>query len=190
MTQAKEAAFSDRVLFVAESAQYVLHRSRIGRALVRQFTGSESEHYEQLLWLPPWKIYETNIKTVVPVLGDPRAEKSATGWERIAVIAAKKVSLDGLKLDPYAQEAIAYRSQKAWHIGVSAVRGAAILEPISRGRLAIGMRQGPGDVEFALGTYSYKSGNFTSVETGALELVEASVPQRHMPHEHPGVKIG
>lgn len=190
MTQESEASFSDRILYAAEAAQYVLHRNQLGRALVRKCTGSNSEAYEQLLWLPPWKMCAANIKTVVPVLGDPRARKAASGWERIAVIAAKEAALDVLKRDPHSQEAVAYRSQKAWHVGVSAVQGATVFEPISKGRLAIGMRQGPGDAEFALGTYSYKSGNFTSVGVGALELVEASVPQRHMPHQYPGVKIG
>ncbi len=189
MSNPNKPSFSDRTLFAAESAQYILHRFKTGRQVISKFTGSDYPAYEQLLWLPPWKIKSVDVRQCVRVPGDPNAKESARDWDRATVLAASILSMEALEsTDESIREAVAYRSSKAWHVGVSAV-GGTILSPDEKSRLSIAMREGSGGVSLTLGGYSYDKREFQSIGRG-LELVAVHVPLDRLPTEHPGIKLG
>lgn len=190
MTQEKKPSFSDKTLFAAEAAQYVLHRSRIGRSLVSRLTGSSCPACEQLLWLPPWLIKDVNITDSVNVLASPDSKKTAKNWEHAAVLAATKESMDWIRAEnPHSLEAVAYRSSVAWHIGVSATQERCLLAPISPYSEAIAVRQGSGSAKFTLGMYSPHEKRLVTPGISDIQIQEMGLPVDELPRMYPGVKL-
>ncbi|HXR49854.1 MAG TPA: hypothetical protein VN778_02405, partial [Verrucomicrobiae bacterium] len=154
MAQPNKPSFPDYVLFAGEAAQYALHKSRLDRlrpveAAIAQLVGSDCEAYEQLLWLPPRKIKLVDVTTVVMTPSVPNSPRLAKNWTPTSVISVDGEAIEALEVeDPQAVEAAAYRSEKAWHVGIQAVVGARIFEPLDGSRKAFSVRQGGGYAEF------------------------------------------
>jgi hypothetical protein len=195
MVQANKPSFPDYLLFAGETAQYALHASRLDRlrpvkAAIGQLVGSECEAYEQQLWLPPWKIKHVDVTAVVITPSVYNSPRLAKNWTPSSVIGINEEALEALKAaNPQAVEAAAYRSERAWHVGIQAVAGARIFESLDESHKAFAARQGGGYAEFTAGVYSEKRKLFTSVRPGFLELVETYLPDTELPQKYPGIKL-
>ncbi|HEX4774638.1 MAG TPA: hypothetical protein VH234_03920 [Candidatus Saccharimonadales bacterium] len=159
--------------------------------MINQLVGSDCEAYEQQLWLPPWKLKHTDVRANVTVEGISGSPRLAKNWRPTAVIGVDSQALYELKSkDPLAVEAAAYRTEEAWHVGVQAVAGARIFQPLGIiGFYGFDVRQGRGDADFTAGVYSFERRLFTSVLPGELKLIESNVPDEELPRRYPGTKL-
>lgn len=190
MSRRKKPSFSDGALYAAEAFQSVAKHFRLGRTVVSAVSGSRSPAYEQLIWLPPWKINYANVAHTVRVSGNRSAGRMARNWGQATVLAAPRLELRRLQnLYPESSEAVAYRSAKAWHVGVSAVKN-SVLSAVEDDLMAVAVRIGTGDAEFSVGRYDPHRKHYISVERGLIELNGGlPVPVESLPSMHPGVKL-
>lgn len=196
MIQPNRPSFSDSQLFLGEIAQYSLYALRLDRlppvrAAINKVVGSDCESYQQMLWLPPWKVGQVNIEGAVAVQGASKAKGPAKNWTDTTVVGLNKDDLFELEdKDPEALDAISYHSSRAWHIGVLSVRELTLFRYLDKDRLAYALRQGRGDMLVAPGKYNWKTKRFSGLPAGTFEVVDTNLRDKELPVKYPGVLLG
>jgi hypothetical protein len=147
---------------------------------VNAFTGSGYDRYKQLLWLPKSQVQWTHVHDTLHIPGDPQLKiplLPARFWRNAAVLGIDHDELEWLKnrgqkfVEPEkVHEAVAYKSDARWHVGIEAVGATIFSELNTRSEHTVAVRRGGGDAEFSLGVYVQPLKTFFGAAEGKLFL--------------------
>lgn len=189
MSEIKRSSIPEWQLTVGENLQYYSRHIPGSNALVRQFVGSESEAFEQLLWLPPQRVRQISIDSPLRIPSDPAARGYANKWLKTAVVGIRTndamLRYSGPDINVF--EAVAYETPNRLHVGISATK-AAIFGDINEHQKGFAVRLSSEDACYHAGIYLAEARAFCGISLPALELIEAAVPEEELPTLYPGIK--
>jgi hypothetical protein len=187
----REHSPSFYVLDAAERAQQLLYAvagPHLGAKAIAFATGSKSEAYEQLVFVPRKTIRHASLPSVV--IAPPASDNGlpARNWDNAVIIAADKEEIDFLK-HRYGEvkEAVSYVSEGAKRVGTRAVEGALFAE-IDENHVGLAMRQGNDETDFSIGVWSVS--DYSYYGAGHLRTVAANVPTVALPETYPCLRLG
>lgn len=190
MAAGEKPDFSDNILRLAEGFQHALGHTWLGERVIGMVTGSDSPTYTQLDWFSRNVTVDSGpLNTVGTGSGDPTAGRLPRSWHNAMVIGAPVEVVEGFK-DSVSrsgwQEAVAYVSDKAVHVGVKP-REPYLFGEVGDQNVGVAMRVGRAALSATMGLWL--SSERTYVDFNGVEVVEPILPVSRLATRYPGVAL-
>jgi hypothetical protein len=165
---ARTLHFPNVVLDAGERAQHRFRNHRLGGAIIRSVTGSDSPLYQQLDWRSQYLRAELPDE-LAEAKGDKDAGWLARNWSRAAIVAAPKQELSELEGATHSipsEQAVAYVADGVPHVGTLPNSGPeSLFHELHDEDWAVAMRLGKKALFATIGLWLESERMFLSVES-------------------------